>query len=289
MQVFQLGADRYAPDHNPKYATVDQRKLAKIVGAVAILLPLVLLGASLISYVIPESYPYFRTCFRDSISHYYYAHFWGGPFIGSLVFIATYLFVYRGEDAKGAEARLSTFAGFAALGVAIFPTSHHGCDQPGFAARAFADFDTLTEPDKVLALIGRDSVDQYFRMMPLAEWIHYGSALILFVFLAWFSFFVFTTVDEDQKNPDGSLREEKIRRNRLYYVCGSVMVVSILTLVAHFVAVTFLGQSGDRWSAGNWTFWCEAFALWAFGISWMVKGRFFETLKDRSEKIDGRP
>ncbi|KIN64441.1 putative lipoprotein [Sulfitobacter noctilucicola] len=283
MQVFQYGAERYAPTRDPKYATVDQRRLAKIVGSVAILLPLVLLVASLVSYLVPQSYPYFRTCFRDSISHYYYAHFWGGPFIGSLVFIATYLFVYQGEDAGGAERKLSTGAGFAALGVAIFPTSHHGCDQPGFAARAFADFGPLTEPEKALTLIGRENVDQYFQMMPLAEWIHYGSALILFLFLAWFAFFVFTSVDDDQKNADGSLTDEKILRNRLYYACGTIMVASIVALVAHFF---FGGKGNGGWNAGNWTFWCEAFALWAFGISWMVKGRFFERLKDEAEKWD---
>ncbi|KIN61624.1 putative lipoprotein [Sulfitobacter noctilucae] len=286
MKVFQFSADRYAPaaPHDPKYAKVDQRRLAQFVGAIAILLPLILLAASLISYVIPADYPYIRTCFRDSISHYYYAHFWGGPFIGSLVFIATYLFVYQGEDAAGAERRLSTFAGFAALGVAIFPTSRHGCDQPGFAARAFADFGSLNDPDKVLVLIGRDNVDQYFQMMPLAEWIHYGSALILFLFLAWFAFFVFTTVDKDQMNANGSLTEEKILRNRFYYACGTIMLASIVALVAHFIAVTFGGKSGAGWRAGNWTFWCEAFALWAFGISWMIKGRFFEKLKDAGEK-----
>ena len=40
------------------------------------------------------------------------------------------------------------------------------------------------------------------------------------------------------------------------------------------------------WNEINATFWCEAFALWAFGISWMVKGRFWDLLlrDERDEK-----
>ncbi|MGB3245366.1 MAG: hypothetical protein WBB25_12590 [Sulfitobacter sp.] len=282
MKMFQTGPDRYAPDPDPKYATIDQRELAMIVGLVALCLPGVLLLASLIGYLVPDSMPHLQTCFRDSISHFYYAQFWGGLFIGALVFIATYLFVYKGEDTHKVEGKLATFAGFAALGVAIFPTSHHGCARSSFTSRAFANFGPVDGSEGTLGIILRPDLIGYFELIPLSQWIHYFCALFLFAFLAWFAFFVFTTVDDHQRNPDGSLKPEKLMRNRLYYFCGGVMVVAILALIAHAVFGSHV--EGNRWNALNATFWCEAFALWAFGISWMVKGRFFEKLEDEAEK-----
>mgnify|MGYP000392097630 CR=1 FL=1 len=35
-----------------------------------------------------------------------------------------------------------------------------------------------------------------------------------------------------------------------------------------------------RWNAARMTFWCEAVALMAFGVSWAVKGRIFGLLED---------
>ena len=84
----------YATD--PKIR-VDQRKLALIVGLVALGLPTCnafgncILGA----------------CFYDSISHYYYAQFWGDVFVGSLIFIGTFMIAYRGGNP--AESNIATF------------------------------------------------------------------------------------------------------------------------------------------------------------------------------------
>jgi hypothetical protein len=34
----------------------------------------------------------------------------------------------------------------------------------------------------------------------------------------------------------------------------------------------------NLWDFYNLTFWFESLALWAFGVSWMLKGRFLDKL-----------
>mgnify|MGYP000616237917 CR=1 FL=1 len=281
MQMFQTGPNRYPSKSTDAYATINQRTLAFFVGLVAIGLPLFLwLGAH---------NPILETCFRDSISHFYYAPFWGGPFIGSLIFIGTYMWVYQGEDAHAAEGRLASIAGVFAFGVALFPTSGHGCDDPAFAARALVSFGS--DPEfldliKAKALDGRPDIAPYFQLTSYSAHIHYLSATLLFSFLAWFALVVFTAVDPHQRHADGTLTRDKIMRNTLYYVCGAVMILCIVAMALSAALRAWSGINMDWWNAGNWTFWCEAFALWAFGLSWMVKGRFWDTLlKDEKERV----
>lgn len=275
MQVFQTAEERYQPRSNTTYAKIDQRWLAIIVGGVALGLPVVLfLGAN---------NPILRTCFRDSISHFYYAPFWGSAFIGALFFIGTYLLVYRGEDGEGAEARLSTFAGLAAFGVALFPTNGHGCDGSSFLARALL---TFAETDGVLGVMpppvadGVPALTPYFQLTVWSGAMHYACAALLFGFLTWFALYVFTAVEPHQRNADGSLKQSKINRNRVYHICGGVMIIAMLALVLYAVLGLLLtAEQLKWWTNANLTFWAEALALCAFGISWMVKGRFHEKIK----------
>lgn len=264
MSLFQTSSHRYqqAPDHNG-YAAISSKKLAFVVGLLALCLPFVMIvGAHYQTFTgpIPGIPP---ACFRDSISHTYYSPFLGSIFIGTLVFIGGYLLVYQGEDEKGAEKRLSGLAGIAAIGVALFPTSGDGCDDPTFLARPIMAFsqgagDATALPDVVTP----------FALFSFADSLHYLSAAILFVFLAWFALFVFTAADPHQKNSDGSLTQTKRIRNALYYAMGAVMIASIGALAVSFVF------KPTWWNLYNVTFWVEAAALWAFGLSWMVKGRF---------------
>ncbi len=211
----------------------------------------------------------------------------GSFFVGALVFIGAYLLVYRGEDDKGAEYRLSSYAGLFAMGVALFPTSKHGCDAGGFQARAFLNFETPADASGPAPVIG-ENLASLFQMIEFdlgwfvlgSDMIHYLSAALLFIFLAWFCFSVFTSVEPHQRNADGSLTQVKVIRNAAYYVCGTVMVISILALAFSAIAPKWLGWPLLWWNAGNWTFWFEAFALWAFGFSWMIKGRFLGRVID---------
>ena len=101
--------------------------MAAMVGIISLSLPLILLLGSVLG-----------ACYYDSISHYYYARFWGGVFSASLVFIGSFLIAYSGENRW--ENRLATLAGLCALSNALFPASHSGCEKQEFDGRAFLSF-----------------------------------------------------------------------------------------------------------------------------------------------------
>jgi hypothetical protein len=97
--------------------------------------------------------------------------------------------------------------------------------------------------------------------------VHIVSATALFLVLAYFSFFLFTL-------SAGSPTPQKIVRNRIYRACGVAIVVCVVFAAGDYL---FLGASPLRDLSPM--FWLESGALWAFGVSWFVKG---ETLfKDR--------
>lgn len=97
--------------------------------------------------------------------------------------------------------------------------------------------------------------------------IHFSSATALFLVLAYFSLALFTKTG-------GKPTPRKLVRNRIYRVCGVAMLLCIALIgLCHW---TPLGAAIDAYHP---VFWLESMALWAFGISWFVKG---ETLwKDR--------
>lgn len=100
------------------------------------------------------------------------------------------------------------------------------------------------------------------------ETVHFLSSVGLFLVLAYFSLFLFTL------SGDG-MTPMKRRRNRLYRTCGVIMLVCL----ALMGAVYWLVPQGSPVLVLAPIFWLETLALWAFGISWLVKG---ETLwKDR--------
>lgn len=260
--VFETGQGRYQPDPNFTYSdghpgyTLDQRRLAFWVGVVALGLPIVMLIGVITG-----------ACLYDSISHFYYAQFLGGIFIAALVFIGTFLLAYRGENEN--ESRLATIAGIGALFVALFPTNGRGCDLDEFSGRALADF-TLEDAANFVNVIPASEDNPFFELFRGSEIIHGTSAVLLFAFLAWYSFFVFTRViDKIHLDDDGKLTSQKRNRNRIYRISGTVIVASMFAIVIGH----FLLRGG--WNDYNLTFWFESFALWAFGVSWMVKGQFF--------------
>lgn len=90
--------------------------------------------------------------------------------------------------------------------------------------------------------------------------LHFTSATLLFLTLSYFSLALFTKTG-------GSPTPEKVKRNRVYRVCGVVMLLCIATLAAYHVFPQRPGVVALRP-----VFWLESLALWAFGVSWGVKG-----------------
>ena len=90
--------------------------------------------------------------------------------------------------------------------------------------------------------------------------VHVASATALFLVLAYFSFFLFTL-------SDGAPTPEKLVRNRIYRTCG---VLIVLCVAAAATGSQFLGTTALP--VVSPLFWLESAALWAFGVSWFVKG-----------------
>jgi len=94
----------------------------------------------------------------------------------------------------------------------------------------------------------------------LEQTVHYASAAALFLVLAYFSLCLFTLSGPEQT-------AAKRRRNQVYRVCGVAMLACIGLIAVYKLLLA--GTPIDRLKP---VFWLEAAALWAFGISWAVKG-----------------
>lgn len=105
------------------------------------------------------------------------------------------------------------------------------------------------------------------------SFIHYISAAVMFGILAYFCLFPFRV------NTKGQTGKKK-RRDVIYVTCGWIIIACLLTL-----AVTKLTLSDDAITALQITYWAEFFALWAFGIAWLVAGKSIGLLVDDNEKF----
>lgn len=102
----------------------------------------------------------------------------------------------------------------------------------------------------------------------LEKVVHFTSAAAFFVVLSYFSMALFT------QSGDGPVTPQKRIRNKIYVTCGLVMLTCIV-----LIGLYSLFLKGSAIAALKPVFWLELIALWAFGVSWFIKG---ETLwKDR--------
>lgn len=90
--------------------------------------------------------------------------------------------------------------------------------------------------------------------------VHFSSAACLFLVLSFFSLFLFT-------KSGGTRSPQKKTRNRIYIVCGLIMLLCIV-----LVGVYNLFLQDTAVADINPVFWLESLMIWAFGISWFVKG-----------------
>lgn len=129
----------------------------------------------------------------DSVSAYYYT---GGSavFTGMLVALALFLFTYDGyrdDAAHRADRWLAGVAGFAALVVAIFPTS--------------------APPD----------IPPLAWVKPWVVKVHFGSAVLLFASFAVYCFWLFPRTGGKPRDLD------KVVRTGIYWLCGGIIVLCI--------------------------------------------------------------
>ena len=92
--------------------------------------------------------------------------------------------------------------------------------------------------------------------------LHHVSAAGLLIVLACYSLFLFT-------RSAGHKTREKKKRNLVYRICGAAIVVCLAVAALHWIYARMTGTIASDWPG---LFWLEWAALWAFGISWLVKG-----------------
>jgi hypothetical protein len=189
-----------------------------------------------VSLVVLSLIPVFKTGIQESISDYYYTNF-RELFTGILCAVALFLIRYRGFRNKlfwKNDSLMTNIAGIMALGVALVPTNPADCTA------------------KIYTLI--PSCASWI------GWIHYFFAGSFFLILANVSINVFTIGQSDNREIPLSFLNE----NNIYRLCGYSMVL-FLALVPVFDAMNLFRTS---------TLFLETLMLFAFGISWLVKGRF---------------
>ncbi len=211
----------------------NQRTLRSLVGILGMLLPLLLY---LILFVDSgHADP------LDSISHYYYTRA-NSVFIITVSLMAIFLLIYKGEEPV--DFYLSSVAGICALLLVMFPTSNIT--------------EVRKDPEKIYCVT-------ILQASPGREIFHYIAAGIFLSALAVMSIWVFT-------RPGPVKTVGKRQRNRIYKVCGVLMVVALLIILQSRWSLIIPAEIYDR---NHLTFWMESAAVILFGISWMVKGKFF--------------
>lgn len=198
--------------------------LRKTVGVLGILLPLIMIAGSFIFGACEEV--------QNSISAYYHTNM-RNVFVGTISAIALFLFVYKGYNRK--DGITGTLGGIFALCVAFFPTS---VSEP-FTNCIPGQIDT-----------------------GIIHIVHFVSAGLFFLVLAWFSLFLFT-------KKQAPVTKRKLLRNKLYYGLGTGILVCLALIIMYYL---FLEDRYIKLQKYDPVFWLETLAMWCFGTSWLIKG-----------------
>lgn len=214
-------------------ALKNQNTLRRFVGILGILLPfLVCLFLQLTNNF---------DLLLPSLSHYYFTRA-GSIFEIVVSLLAIFLLIYKGEEFI--DFILSVIAGVSALLMLIFPTGN------------LKGYNHSTQYDDVAVTC--------FLQSDFRPKFHYGCAALFLLCLAAMALFLFTKSSHAPK----FRTKNKKRRNRIYRVCGILMLLALITAFLGFLGVIH----DDFYEAHYLTFWMEFVAIESFGIAWMVKG-----------------
>lgn len=174
---------------------------------------------------------------EPSLSDFYHTVY-RDVFVGTLCAIGVFLISYRGYQLQTGELFddnwVATAAGVAAFGVALFPNEG---------------------PPETLAVLREAGV-----LVGTSPMWHYISALVFFSCLADFCF--------------KFARTAKKRRRPIYLTCGWIIIAMLVAIaVASAIKIYGSGPARDIVVGFKAVLWFEAVGIWAFGISWLVKGR----------------
>lgn len=204
----------------------------KIIGILGILFPVILVLGSILLGQCKE--------IQLSISNYYHTNM-RDVFVGYVCTLSIFLLSYKGYDLT--DRIVSALAGIFGLIVALFPTSLKiNPDNSVMDCNIWCNVETHT-------WIGQ---------------LHLISAGLFILSLCYFSLLLFTK-GESTPTP------QKIIRNKIYKICGYIMLGCIILLIVFFLLPDNLYQSLVIYKP---VFWLETIAFIAFGFSWLVKGEF---------------
>lgn len=213
---------------------LSQLNLRKGLGILGISLPLVLFLASALNADID---------LRRSLSAYYYAPHLRDMLVGVLWAIGAFLVFYRGYG--------------------TIPTPF--LKLPRWISRHMTDtkLTTLAGIGALMAAILPTCEFQDKCPTPLIAGGHLVGSILFLGTLAVLSIWSFTESDTPRQDWDSA----KLWSNRIYITCGWTILAS-LALCAPLVAwrVDAIGPLPMP------VFWLESLAIWAFGVSWLVKG-----------------
>jgi hypothetical protein len=209
--------------------------MRRAIGILGFTLPLIMLAGSYL----------FGDCkeVQMSISTYYYTNM-RNIFVGYNCAVALFMFAYRGHD------WMDNLAGYLgcvfALGVAFLPCN--------------------VNPDQA-CLFKVPSHD------PLIGRLHNLSALFYFIILIVYSLFLFPKTHMNRVTGESLIMQpQKKKRNLVYYICGSIMTVSLILIIFYLY---YMDDFYPGLKQLNPVFWLESIVLFSFGISWLTKGQLF--------------
>ena len=195
---------------------------------------------------------------QSSISAYYHTVM-RDVFVGVLFIIGFFLLTYnpRFYDksyGKG-DQYLGILAGMAAIAAALFPTSRD--NWQGITPRA-------PYPEGAYGVI------------------HLIAAIVLFGSMIYFSNFLFTETTPGKKIRRGSAKE---KRNKIYRAMALIMLICVILIVIYFI-VESSGIIPNLFTQYPPVFFLEWAAIWAFGITWSVKGEALERFNEGVERLE---
>ncbi|MDA5092691.1 hypothetical protein O2N63_01150 [Aliiroseovarius sp. KMU-50] len=219
--------------HHPDLATMI--RLRRAIGSIGLGLPVALLIGTMLVDMPME----------NSISEFFFSPL-RDVFIAAAAGVGLFLLAYEGYPARDREwltdRRVSGIAGASVLVMAAIP--------------AHCTRDTCYQP---LAMF-----DQLITSAVLQSALHMGAAGIFLISLGVMSQNLFTRCTMPQKT------RHKQRRNTCYRMFGWMIYAMVALIGVMKLGFSEIGREWDN--AWHFTFWAESLALWAFGLSWLMKG-----------------
>ncbi|MCV6596262.1 MAG: hypothetical protein OIF40_04155 [Mangrovicoccus sp.] len=217
--------------------------LRRGVGLLGLSLPILLFAAARVSPKIQM---------QGSISMFYHTVM-GDILVGILAAIGVFLIAYVGhlpqQGDRLSDYWVSTIAGVAAIGVALFSTAPSDC------------------PIRMLPAPPQGVI---FHWCGPFGYVHFLCAAVFFACMALFCFFLFP------KNAAGEIKRFASYGDVTYTICGAAIVFAMLALgLFLLIRDTSLGRALD---ARNIVFWLESLGVWAFGIAWLTKGNMLRAM-----------